>query len=557
VIERHGDRDGVARTSATPTPTTSAGMTLRWHAAALARHPNLFSASTVDQMPARSRPAIVFGSPPTVPVPDLDRTDYLLILGANPYASNGSLCTAPDFPGRIEAIRARGGKYRRRRPAPEPDGRGGRRVAHGDPARHRRAVPGRDHAGDRTRGTGLASPGMSAARIAGSTRCSRCSRRSPPRRSPTPPGSSARQTIRRLARARRAPTAAVYGRIGTTTTEFGTLASWLIDVVNLVTGNLDRRRWRDVPEAGAGRRPPKPGPGGGFGHGVGAPPGVASRPAEVMGEYPVAALAEEIDHPGRGPGAGPDHDRGNPVLSTRTPNASTQRSASSSSWCVDIYVNETTRHADVILPSPSRAAEGALRPAAAAVRGPQRGELLAARPAARTRSARRVGDPGQAGVDRAGAAARHRGVDGRRPRDRAMVGAAVRDEHSADPRARRGRDRRRAVARRPTGSRADARPHVADRSLRGGVRRRADRRGEPRPAAGEPARGGLRCTRAADPRGAADAVRAGRARPPGAARRPRPSGADAVDDLTQRDSCSSAAVTCAATTRGCTTSRCW
>ena len=87
---------------------------------------NRFSASTVDQMPRHVASGYVFGSPVAVPVPDLDRTDYLMILGANPYASNGSVCTAPDFPGRIEAIQARGGKVvvvdpRRSRTAEEAD----------------------------------------------------------------------------------------------------------------------------------------------------------------------------------------------------------------------------------------------------------------------------------------------------------------------------------------------------------------------------------------------------------------------------------------------------
>ena len=69
---------------------------------------NRFSASTVDQRPKEMSAAMMFGSV-AVPVPDLDHTDFLLMLGANPYASNGSLCTAPDFPGRLEAIQARGG----------------------------------------------------------------------------------------------------------------------------------------------------------------------------------------------------------------------------------------------------------------------------------------------------------------------------------------------------------------------------------------------------------------------------------------------------------------
>src|SRR5215471_16862925 len=71
---------------------------------------NLFSASTVDQRPKELSAGMMFGLPLTIPVPDIDRTDYLLMLGANPYASNGSLATAPDWPGRLEALRARGGR---------------------------------------------------------------------------------------------------------------------------------------------------------------------------------------------------------------------------------------------------------------------------------------------------------------------------------------------------------------------------------------------------------------------------------------------------------------
>ena len=85
-----------------------------------------FSASTVDQAPRQVASGFVFGSPVAVPVPDLDHTDHLVVIGANPYASNGSMCTAPDFPGRIERMRERGGRLvvvdpRRSRTAEEAD----------------------------------------------------------------------------------------------------------------------------------------------------------------------------------------------------------------------------------------------------------------------------------------------------------------------------------------------------------------------------------------------------------------------------------------------------
>ncbi len=104
-------RDAAApSTSATPTPTTSArSLFLRPLLKALGT-PNLFSAITVDQRPKEISSALMFGGGLTVPVPDIDRTDHLLMLGANPYASNGSLATAPDWPGRIEALLERGGR---------------------------------------------------------------------------------------------------------------------------------------------------------------------------------------------------------------------------------------------------------------------------------------------------------------------------------------------------------------------------------------------------------------------------------------------------------------
>ncbi|NYV77998.1 molybdopterin-dependent oxidoreductase, partial [Streptomyces sp. UH6] len=70
---------------------------------------NLFTASTLDQMPKHVSCGLLYGDPNAIPVPDLDRTDHLLIVGANPMESNGSLCTAPDFPGRLKALRRRGG----------------------------------------------------------------------------------------------------------------------------------------------------------------------------------------------------------------------------------------------------------------------------------------------------------------------------------------------------------------------------------------------------------------------------------------------------------------
>ena len=180
----------------------------------------------------------MFGTALSVPIPDVDRTQHLLMLGANPLASNGSLMTAPDMRGRLRALRARGGK-----------------LVVVDPRRSRTAEVADEHVAIRP-GTDalllfalvhvlfaedLAAPGAArGARPTASRRSRSWRSRSRRRRSRRRPG-SARTTIRRMARElAAAESAAVYGRIGTTTQEFGTLASWLVDVLNVLTGNLDR-----------------------------------------------------------------------------------------------------------------------------------------------------------------------------------------------------------------------------------------------------------------------------------------------------------------------------
>ncbi len=162
-------------------------------------------------------------------------------------------------------------------------------------------------------------------------------------------------TIRRLARElAAAPRAAVYGRIGTCTQEFGTLASWLVDVLNLLSGNLDREGGAMFPKAAAGHSNAAGTPGRGRGVRFGRWTTRVRGLAEVFGELPVACLAEEIDTPGDGQIRGLITISGNPVVST--PNSGRLDEALAHlefMVSVDVYVNETTRHADVILPGPS------------------------------------------------------------------------------------------------------------------------------------------------------------------------------------------------------------
>jgi anaerobic selenocysteine-containing dehydrogenase len=161
--------------------------------------------------------------------------------------------------------------------------------------------------------------------------------------------------IRRVARELAAPErAAVYGRIGTCTQEFGTLASWLVDVLNVLTGNLDRPGGAMFTKAAAGAPNTRGAPGRGKGAEIGRWRSRVRGLPEVFGELPVACLAEEIDTSGEGQIRALFTVAGNPVVST--PNANRLRRGLESlelMVSVDVYVNETTRHADVILPAPS------------------------------------------------------------------------------------------------------------------------------------------------------------------------------------------------------------
>jgi anaerobic selenocysteine-containing dehydrogenase len=197
----------------------------------------IYSAGTVDQWPKNLVCALMYGGMWTIPVPDLDRTDYLLMLGANPAASQGSLMAAPDALGRLDAIRARGG-----------------RVVIVDPRRTRTAAradewvalrPGTDAAlllaiAHVLFAEGRVRPGRLAAFVRGLDEVERLCRDFAPEAVAATCGVEA-ATIRRLARElAAAPRAAVYGRIGTCNQEFGTLASWMVEVLNVLTGNLDR-----------------------------------------------------------------------------------------------------------------------------------------------------------------------------------------------------------------------------------------------------------------------------------------------------------------------------
>jgi anaerobic selenocysteine-containing dehydrogenase len=311
----------------------------------LLRTPDVFSASSVDQWPHQFTCAAMYGHQFLLPVPDVDRTDYFLMLGANPVASNGSLMTAPGIARRLKALGARG------------------KLVLLDPRRTETAqVAGEHH---------FVRPGSDAWFLLaflqellelGAPRVDaydgKLANLELARRDIASVDTSkveahtgiARETIARLAREfHAAPSAVAYGRIGVSVQAWGTLCQWLLQLINIFSGNLDREGGALVPEPAI----PVTGPGTNAGKHARWHSRVRGLP-EFAGELPVGVLAEEIETPGEGQVRALLTVAGNPVLST--PDGRRLDAAIASlefMVAIDIYVNETTRHADLILPPAS------------------------------------------------------------------------------------------------------------------------------------------------------------------------------------------------------------
>lgn len=319
-------------------------------AKALGTH-NMYSASTLDQIPKMLSCGLMFGQFLSVPVPDIERCDYLLVLGGNPMVSNGSMWTVPDFRGKAKALRARGGKLvvvdpRRTETAAAADA-------------HHFIRPGADvffllGLAHTLFDEGLVKLGALAAHVAGLEALREAVAPYPAEAVAARCGIDA-ATIRTLARElAAAPRAALYGRIGTCTQLYGTLSSWLIDAINVLTGNLDREGGVMFPKAAAFAGNTRGKPGTGRGVVTGRYRSRVSGAPEVSGELPITCLAEEIETPGPGQVKALIAIAGNPVLSA--PNGARLAAALDQlefMVSMDIYLNETSRHADVILPGVS------------------------------------------------------------------------------------------------------------------------------------------------------------------------------------------------------------
>ena len=306
------------------------------------RSKNRFAATSVDQLPHHLVAYALFGHQLMLPVPDLDRTQYLLIFGGNPVVSRGSMMTAPDITERLKAIRERGGKVflfdpRRTETAQVVDA-------------HHFIRPGTDAffllgVLKIIFAESLARPGRLAAIVEGVDRVKLAveSVALDDIARATGIGVEVMTTIAREFAA--SPAAIAYGRIGTCTQEFGALTQWLLTVLNVVTGNLDRA-------GGAMFTSPAvdPLPFIARGHFAKWRSRVRGLP-EFAGELPVSCLADEILTPGEGQVRALLTVAGNPVRST--PNGQKMERALASLdfiVAIDPYINATTRFANFILP---------------------------------------------------------------------------------------------------------------------------------------------------------------------------------------------------------------
>ncbi|MCG0473281.1 molybdopterin oxidoreductase family protein [Pseudomonas aeruginosa] len=339
IRERHGN-DAVAVYQGNPSVHNYGLMTHSNYFLGLLKTRNRFSATSVDQLPHHLVSQQMYGHGLLIPIPDIDHTDFMLVLGGNPLASNGSIMTVPDVEKRLKALKARGGRL------VVVDPRRSETAAIAD--RHLFIRPGQDaalllgilntlfeeHLG---RPTPLPVDGLERVREAvavfdAESMSARCG----------VPAESIRQLARDFAAAERA---VCYGRMGVSTQAFGTLCQWLVQLINLVTGNLDRVGGAlctspalDLVASTAG------------GHFDRWRSRVSGLP-EYGGELPVAALAEEILGEGEGQVRALVTVAGNPVLST--PNGRRLEQALDGlefMLSIDLYINETTRYADLILP---------------------------------------------------------------------------------------------------------------------------------------------------------------------------------------------------------------
>ncbi|HZO09738.1 MAG TPA: molybdopterin dinucleotide binding domain-containing protein, partial [Myxococcota bacterium] len=312
--------------------------------------PRAFSGAHMDHFPKLLSSKALYGRASILPIPDLDRCDYFLCLGGNPAVSQGSLMSAPDVKRRLRAIQARGGKLvvvdpRRSETAKLAD-------------RHHFIRPGTDayllfamvHV---VFAEGRVALGHLADVVDGVEAVRELARPFPPEAVAEVTGIAAAEIRRMALEYADAARACCYGRIGTCTVEFGTLASWLIDVLGILTGHFDREGGMMFPRPPLGDLEPGPetGP-----FRIGRWRSAVRGLPEIDGQISCAAFAEEIDAAGERRMRGLLTVAANPVLTIPNgPRVDRALATLEFMVSVDIYLNETTRHAHVILPTLAQA----------------------------------------------------------------------------------------------------------------------------------------------------------------------------------------------------------
>jgi anaerobic selenocysteine-containing dehydrogenase len=344
VRERHG-KDAIAFYYGNPTVHNyGAVLLLNPFTAALGSR-NRYSAGSQDANPRVATSYFLYGSTTALPVPDVDRTRYFLCIGANPLISNGSVMTAPDMRGRLRAIRQRGGKVvvvdpRRTETAREAD-------------EHVAVRPGSDAAlllamVQTLVERGQIDRGLLERATTGWPAIEPCLAAFTPEAVASLTGVPAETTRRLALEFAAAPSAVAYSRVGVCVSAYATLATYATDLLNIVAGRLGREGGAMFPTppidlVELGRKIGLDGVDRWKSRVRGLP--------ETIGDLPSATLVDEIETPGQGQVRALVTFAGNPVLSA--PNGRRLDAALAGldfMVSVDIYINETTRHADVILP---------------------------------------------------------------------------------------------------------------------------------------------------------------------------------------------------------------
>lgn len=339
-INEHG-RDAIGIYLGNPNVHSLGSMTHGIGLVKTIRTKNTFSATSVDQLPHQLLAHLMFGHQLLLPIPDIDRTSYFLVFGANPMASNGSLMTVPDFPNRLRELKRRGGHMvvfdpRRTETA---------KVA----TEHHFIRPGTDAWVLLAMLNVLFADGLAAAPAyaEGLADVEIAVAHFTPALAERMSGVPAAEIERIALELATAEGGVAYGRIGVSTHEFGSVCQWAVNLLNILTGNLDSVGGAmftspAIDAVGTGLI--------GRGHHDAWRSRVRGLP-ETAGELPVSALREEITTPGPGQIRSMLTLSGNPVLSTPD-GARLDKAFAGLDFmaAVDIYLNETTRHADVILP---------------------------------------------------------------------------------------------------------------------------------------------------------------------------------------------------------------